>query len=53
MFFNKKVMLQNTQEEEKQTLENCNSDEHVVQMELETHDVKDSTKKVGISSSED
>jgi len=36
VFFNEKSMLQYTQEEKKQVLENYSKNKHEVQMELET-----------------
>ena len=43
VIFDEKVMLQNTQKEEKQAPKNHYSDEYVVQVELETHNAKDDT----------
>ena len=53
MIFNEKVMLQNTQKEGNQALENHYSDEYVVQVDLETHNAKDDTQNVERASTKD
>jgi hypothetical protein len=52
-FFYEKTLLQQTQKEKKQVLENCNNNKHEVQMELETHDREFSAQNAGSSSLED
>lgn len=52
-FFYEKTLLQQTQEEKKQVLENCGNNKHEVQMELETHDREFSAQNAGTSSLED
>ena len=53
VIFDEKIMLHNTQKEDKQAPENHYSDEHVVQVELETHNAKDDTQNVEIASTKD
>lgn len=51
--FYEKALLQQTQEEKKQVPENCDTNKHEVQMELETHDREFSAQNAGSSSLED
>ncbi|RVW79834.1 Retrovirus-related Pol polyprotein from transposon TNT 1-94 [Vitis vinifera] len=51
--FDEKPMLQCTQKGEKQEPESCSSNEKLIQVELETHDIEDHAWNAGKSSSED
>ena len=53
MIFDEKVLLQNTQKEEKQAPKNHYSDEYVVQVELETRNVKDNTQNAERATTKD
>ena len=53
VIFDKKAMLHNTHKDEMQAPKNHYSDEYVVQVELETHNLKDDTQNVERASSKD
>ncbi|RVX07400.1 Retrovirus-related Pol polyprotein from transposon TNT 1-94 [Vitis vinifera] len=51
--FDEKPMLQCTKKGEKQELKSCSSNEQLIQVELETHDIEDHARNAGKSSSKD
>ena len=51
--FDEKPMLQCTKNGEKQELKSCSSNEQLIQVELETHDIEDHARNAGKSSSKD
>lgn len=51
VIFDEKTMLQRTQEEQKHVSKNYSINEHMVQVELETHDRKDNVQNSRSSSS--
>ena len=53
VIFDEKTILQNTKKEKKQAPKNHYSDEYAVQVELETHNVKDGTQNVERASTKD